>query len=145
MLNHLSFDDLINYKYKGIELGKCSLTSISWILRTSIVTSKHRDYLYKSITSSIKLIDLLEKLDLSSFSGVLVFNGLTLPESIMYQWCKLNEINVATFESGWSIDNQYALEFNYKPSSQHFFEYTKRNLNGEENQKVDDYINKKEL
>ena len=145
MLNHLSFDDLINYKYKGIELGKCSLTSISWILRTSIVTSKHRDYLYKSITSSIKLIDFIEKLDLNSFSGVLVFNGLTLPESIMYQWCKLNEINVATFESGWSIDNQYSLEFNYEPSSQHFFEYTKRNLNGEESQKVEDYINKKRI
>jgi hypothetical protein len=142
-LSDLTFNDLKNYEYKNIKVGKNSITSISWILRTSEIEEKHKDYLCRSITSAIKLIDFLETLELGSFSGVLVFNGLTLPEAIMYDWCILNNINVATFESGWSLNSQYALEFNYGPTSQHFFNFEDRALNDSENDLIDEYINNK--
>ena len=95
------------------------------------------------MTSSIKLIDFLEKVDIDYFSGVLVFNGLTLPEAIMYDWCILNNINVSTFESGWSLNNEYALELNYGPTSQHFFNFEDRALNASENVLIDEFINNK--
>ena len=139
-LSSLNFEELKNFNYKKIELGQKSLTSIAWILRTPEITDKHYDYLKKSIKSGIKLIDYLETLDLSSFDGVIVFNGLTLPESIMYDWCLLNNINVATFESGWSINNEYALEFSYKPTPQHFFKFEKRTLNENEELKIQNYL-----
>tara|TARA_B110000444_G_scaffold261547_1_gene315070 strand:- start:10287 stop:11849 length:1563 start_codon:yes stop_codon:yes gene_type:complete len=142
-LNDLTFNDLKNFKYKNIEVGKNSITSIAWILRTSEIEEKHKDYLYKCVTSSIKLIDFLEKVDTDYFSGVLVFNGLTLPEAIMYEWCVLNNINIATFESGWSLNSQYALELNYGPTSQHFFNFEDRALNDSENDLINEYINNK--
>ncbi len=142
-LNNLTLNELRNYKYKGINIGEKSIASISWIIRTSEINKEHREYLIKSIKSSIRLIDFFETIDLNKFSGILVFNGLTLPESIMYEWCKLNNLNIATFESGWSIKNEYALEFNYRPSPQHFFNYKKRTLDLEENNLLDKYIENK--
>ena len=141
--SNLSIDELKNYIYKGINIGHKSLTSISWIIRTSEIGKQHRGYLIDSIKSSIKLIDFLENFDLTVFSGILVFNGLTLPESIMYEWCKKNNLNIATFESGWSIENEYALELNYLPSPQHFFSFDNRKLSEYENEKLNNYISKK--
>ena len=142
-LNNLSIEELKQYEYKGINIGKKSITTTSWILRTSEINEIHKEYLIKSIKSSIKLIDFLENNNMQAFSGILVFNGLTLPESIMYEWCKNNKLNVATFESGWSIKNEYALEFNYLPSPQHFFEYNNRDLSEDENILLDQYIENK--
>ena len=142
-LSDLTLDELKKYKYKNINIGKNSITSISWILRTSEIEEKHKDYLCKSIASAIKLIDFLETFDLGSYSGVLVFNGLTLPEAIMYDWCILNNINVATFESGWSLNNQFALELNYGPTSQHFFNFEERELSDSENILINEYIDNK--
>ena len=89
------------------------------------------------------MVDFLENQDLKFFSGVLVFNGLTMPEAIMYQWCKINNLNVATFESGWSIKNEYALEINYKPSPQHFFDFENRKLTESENKALLNYMDVK--
>ncbi len=142
-LNKLSFDQLKKFKYKDINIGQLSITSIAWILRTPEVNSGHINYLRKSISSGIKLVDFLENQDLKFFSGVLVFNGLTMPEAIMYQWCKINNLNVATFESGWSIKNEYALEINYKPSPQHFFDFENRKLTESENKALLNYMDVK--
>ena len=142
-LNKLSFDQLKNFNYKDINIGQLSITSIAWILRTPEVNSGHINYLRKSISSGIKLVDFLENQDLKFFSGVLVFNGLTMPEAIMYQWCKINNLNVATFESGWSIKNEYALEINYKPSPQHFFDFENRKLTESENKALLNYMDVK--
>jgi len=142
-IDNLTLNELKQYKYKGINVGEKSIATTSWIVRTSEIKEHHRKYLIKSIKSSIRLIDFFETINLNKYSGILVFNGLTLPESIMYEWCKLNNLNVATFESGWSINNQYALEFNYLPSPQHFFSYKKRNLSSNENNLLDNYIQNK--
>lgn len=140
-----SNEELKNYEYKGINVGKKSLTTISWIIRSSEILDHHREYLINSIKSCIKIIDFLENFDIKSFSGVLVFNGLTLPESIMYEWCSKNNINVATFESGWSIENEVALELNYSPSPQHLFTFDDRKLSERENKKLKEYIEKKRI
>ncbi len=142
-LNNLSFNQLKDFKYKDINIGQLSITSIAWILRTPEVNSSHSNYLRQSISSGIKLVDFLNDLDLKFFSGVLVFNGLTMPEAIMYEWCLLNNVNVATFESGWSIKNEYALEINYKPSPQHFFNFENRDLIESENKALLDYMDVK--
>ena len=56
-LNKLSFDQLKNFNYKDINIGQLSITSIAWILRTPEVNSGHINYLRKSISSGIKLVD----------------------------------------------------------------------------------------
>ena len=61
----------------------------------------------------------------------------------MYEWCNKNNINVATFESGWSIENEVALELNYSPSPQHLFTFDDRKLSEHENKKLKEYIEKK--
>ena len=87
-LDNLSFNELINYTYKNIEVGKLSHSSVSWILRTSELNKSHKGYFIQTIKSSIKLINFLETANLDSYDGVLVFNGISMPEAILYNWCK---------------------------------------------------------
>ena len=137
-LDNLSFNELINYTYKNIEVGKLSHSSVSWILRTSELNKGHKGYFIQTIKSSIKLINFLETANLDSYDGVLVFNGISMPEAILYNWCKSKKINVATFEGGWS--SKYSMEINYNPTPQHFFKFTNRLLTQEEDTKLAKFI-----
>ena len=61
----------------------------------------------------------------------------------MYEWCSKNNINVATFERSWSIENEVAFGIKLSPSPQHLFTFDDRKLSERENKKLKEYIEKK--
>tara|TARA_B100001109_G_scaffold255543_1_gene259149 strand:+ start:11938 stop:13533 length:1596 start_codon:yes stop_codon:yes gene_type:complete len=122
-LENLSLEELLKYNYKGFELGKLATSSIIWIKRTPLLDKKDVGYFKKIIKDSIGLIDYFEGLNLKDYSAVLVFNGASFPESILYEFCKKQNINVATFEGGLSYKNKFSIEFNYGITAQHRFKF----------------------
>lgn len=124
-LNGLNVEKLKNYKYKGFDIGKMVTSSVIWIKRTPTLKETDSEYFKKLISDGIKLIDYFEKLNLDLYTGVIVFNGASFPESILYDICKKQDINVATFEGGLSYNNKYSIEFNYGITAQHRFNFDK--------------------
>ena len=98
-------------------------SSVIWIKRDSNLTTLDKDYFVSMLNDAINLIDYFESSDLEKFDGILVFNGLSFPESILYSVCKKNNLNVATFEGGFVNTQKCAIEFNYGFTSQHFFKF----------------------
>ncbi len=131
-LSDLDFDELKNFEYKGYKLGELVTTSIVWIIRNAKINKEHRDYYLKFINSGINFINYLEDLDIEGYSSVLVFNGIIFPENILFEYCKKNNINVATFESGFNLNNFPAIEFNYEATSNHNFEFNNYKLDDKE-------------
>ena len=82
-------EELLKYNYKGFELGKLATSSIIWIKRTPLFDKKDIGYFKKIIKDSIGLIDYFEGLNLKDYSAVLVFNGASFPESILYEFCNV--------------------------------------------------------
>ena len=122
-LKKLEFEELLNYEYKNYELGKLVHSSVIWIKRDSNLTTLDKDYFVSMLNDAINLLDYFESCDLEKFDGILVFNGLSFPESILYSVCKKNNLNVATFEGGFVNNQKCAIEFNYGFTSQHFFKF----------------------
>jgi hypothetical protein len=113
--------ELQNYVYKDYSLGKLVTSSIIWIKRSSEVNESFRGYYEKMLNDAINLVEFFSKKDLSVYKGILVFNGASFPEAVLYEMCKIKELNVATFEGGLSYENKYCIEFNYGITSQHKF------------------------
>ena len=63
-------------------------SSVIWIKRDSNLTTLDKDYFVSMLNDAINLIDYFESSDLEKFDGILVFNGLSFPESILYSVCK---------------------------------------------------------
>ena len=120
-LEKLSFDELKNYKYRDYELGRLVTPSIIWILRDSRLNEKHKSYFVKFINSGIKFINYIENLDIKKYSSVVLFNGVVFPESLLFEYCKKNKIQIATFESGFNLEDKPSIEFNYNYTSKHTF------------------------
>ncbi len=124
--NKLNINELRNFKYKGYKLGELVTSSIIWIKRSAEIKDKDAPYYIKMIQDGIELVDYFETIDLSIYSGVLVFNGASFPESILFETCKKRDINVATFEGGLSYKNKYCIEFNYGITAQHNFNFNEK-------------------
>lgn len=136
-LDSLTLNELMSFKYKNIEIGNLLTSTIIWIRRTSIIDDSFKPYFIKGIDSSMKLINFLESFDLESYDSVLVFNGLSYPESILYKICKNKKIKVATFEGGLDESSAYSIEYNYGYTPQHFFNFRdiRKNNSGEKRTK----------
>ena len=122
-LTSLTLNELMSFEYKNIKIGKLLTSTIIWIKRTSIIDQSFKPYFIRGIDSSMKLINFLESFDLESYDSVLVFNGLSYPESILYEICKNKKIKVATFEGGLDENSAYSIEYNYGYTPQHFFNF----------------------
>ena len=122
-LQQLSFDELKNYTFEGINLGELVSSSIIWIKRHSDLNEESKDYFIKLINDSKNLKCYFDNLNLEDYKGILVFNGISFPESILYKICEEKNLNVATFEGGMSKNFNYSIEFNYGFTPQHFFKF----------------------
>ncbi len=124
-LRSLSLKTLKDYNYEGINLGKLVSSSIIWIKRHSDLNNESKEYFIRLISDSINLKNYFEKFGLEQYDGVIVFNGISFPEAILYEMCKLRDVNVATFEGGMSKKFEHSIEFNYDFTPQHKFKFDK--------------------
>ena len=122
-LQKLSFDELKNYTFEGVNLGELVSSSIIWIKRHSDLNEESKNYFIKLINDSKNLKRYFDNLKLEDYKGILVFNGISFPESLLYKICEEKNLNVATFEGGMSKNFNYSIEFNYGFTPQHFFKF----------------------
>jgi hypothetical protein len=115
--------ELQSYTYKNYPLGKLVTSSIIWIKRSSEINDSFKGYYEKMLNDAINLVEYFTKQNLSDYRGILVFNGATFPEAVLYEVCKKKGLNIATFEGGLSYKNKYCIEFNYGVTSQHKFHF----------------------
>lgn len=122
-LQKLSVDELRSYTFEGVNLGELVSSSIIWIKRHSDLNEESKNYFIKLINDSKNLKHYFDNLNLEDYKGILVFNGISFPESILYKICEEKNLNVATFEGGMSKNFNYSIEFNYGFTPQHFFNF----------------------
>ena len=99
----LSIENLINFKYKDLSVGKICIPSIRSILRTSDLSSikNASKHLKRAIESSITFIDWLDyEYSIKKPEKIVVFNGLNFNEAILREWGLNKDIPVITFENG---------------------------------------------
>lgn len=127
-LSKMSFEELKIYEYKTYKIGELVCPSIVWILRDANLSPEHKSYFVRFLNSAMNFIDFLDNLNLNKYSSVLVFNGVIYPENILFEYCKKNDINVATFESGFNFEDNPAIEFNYGYTSNHDFKFKEKKM-----------------
>ena len=150
-LDNLSLRELREVEYKGLPLGALVEIPVKWFLlgetlaEDPLGTATYRKFLI----SARSIVDAAERmLDEFAPTQVLLLNGLFLFESIVWELCKLRNIDVVSFGRSFILDTFFFARNDgagFCKVDDVWAEWQNIQLSDDENAELDKYLNDRQL
>jgi len=150
-LDNLSLRELREVEYKGLPLGSLVEIPVKWFLlgetlsEDPLGTATYRKFLI----SARSIVDAAERMiDEFAPTQVLLLNGLFLFESIVWELCKMRDIDVISYERSFILDTFVFCRNDgagFCKVDDVWAEWQNIQLSDDENAELDKYLNDRQL
>ncbi|CAB4707271.1 MAG: hypothetical protein F2909_00555 [Actinobacteria bacterium] len=150
-LDNLSLRELREVEYKGLPLGSLVEIPVKWFLlgetlsEDPLGTATYRKFLI----SARSIVDAAERMiDEFAPTQVLLLNGLFLFESIVWELCKMRDVDVVSYERSFILDTFFFARNDgagFCKVDDVWAEWQNIQLSDDENAELDKYLNDRQL
>lgn len=141
-----SWQDVLNYEYKGLNLGQIVLPVVRWYLRRGTIPENEQTLaVYQAfLKSAVSVTDFCQRvLERNAYDVIYCLNGEFFPEAILHILARKRGIRVVTYERGYRPDTLFFQQDGpaCKYVVERYWEKVRETpLTPEENRRLDEYF-----